>query len=247
VSSDWHADHISSGVDRLDDVKAATMQIVQHAIGKPPHTDKADLFLFLGDLCDPDDSVRALQAVWLAFDVAVQLSDNGIPARWLSGNHDCVETNAGITTLHGLRHGTSQVFEKPALELHWGCNIVALPFTASSHPYDPAKHVRDCVERIDKAGRWNLPTLVLSHLHVPGVIPGEETKELARGREVLLPHEEIGKMLGRGSGRVLILQGHFHRPQRVVLSGVEILIAGSVARLTHSEEEHEVSFISMEV
>ena len=71
--------------------------------------------------------------------------------------------------------------------------------------------------------------------------------ELARGREVVLPHEEIGKMLGRGEGRVLVLQGHYHRAQRVVLSGVEILVAGAIQQLAHSEEANPVSFIDMEV
>ena len=242
VSSDWHADHVSSGVDRHEDVKAAAFQVVKHAVGK-----KADAFFFLGDLCDPDDTFRTLRAVWLAFDVAMMLSAHGVPAWWLGGNHDVIESGSGASTLHGLNHGTSLVFEHPTTHLHFGMNLVALPFTASSHPYDPAKVVRIAAEKIDREERWHLPTLVLSHLHVPGIIPGEETKELARGREVVLPHEEIGKMLGRGEGRVLVLQGHYHRAQRVVLSGVEILVAGAVVKLAFGEEENTPSFIDMEV
>ena len=242
ASGDWHLDHVTQGVDRYEDVVAAARQIVKHATKHP----KCDAFLFLGDLADPDDPIRALRAYWLAEEVAESFNANGIPSIWISGNHCPFTDGSGQTILHGLRHG-AYVFEHPVLHLHFGMNVVALPFTAASHPYDPAAFVRDCVKRLDEGKRWNLPTVVMSHLMVPGAQPGEETKEIPRGREVVLPHEEIGKMLGRGDGRVFVTQGHYHRAQRIMLSGVEVLVAGAIAKLAFGEEENTPSFLDLEI
>ena len=74
VSSDWHADARSHGVDRFDDVAQAVAQTVKAA-----REEHADLYLFLGDLCDPDDVPRALRSVRLMLDVALELADAAIP------------------------------------------------------------------------------------------------------------------------------------------------------------------------
>jgi DNA repair exonuclease SbcCD nuclease subunit len=244
--SDVHADHVTAGVDRYDDVVAALQKIVQRATTWGQHAKQADAVFFLGDLCDPDDPVRAMRAYWVMQDVAVTFRDQGIPLLAISGNHDVVESPLCPSTLHGLK-SLAFVYESRGMQMNPGCNVVALPFTSSNRPYDPAAHVRECIARLDEEKRWHLPTLVLSHLMVPGAQPGEETKELARGREIVLPHEEIDKMVGRGEGRVLVLQGHYHRAQRLMLSKVEVLVVGAVQCLAHGEEQNEPSFIDMEI
>ena len=65
-TSDWHADWSTSGVDRYDDVAEAVAQTVKEAVDR-----KVDLYVFAGDLADPDDGPRVLRAVELAVDVVI--------------------------------------------------------------------------------------------------------------------------------------------------------------------------------
>jgi hypothetical protein len=107
--------------------------------------------------------------------------------------------------------------------------LCALPFTASSHSYDPQKYV-------DSTWKDARRVIVAGHLSIEGVQPGEETKDLPRGRDVMWPH--IDK-----SNCVLQIAGHYHRRQ--VHRGIQIV--GSPARFAFGERDNDPGFLVIEV
>ena len=96
--------------------------------------------------------------------------------------------------------------------------VLALPYTASSHPYDPVAFVNEYLDVDD-------PVLVVGHLVVEGVDKGDESGEMARGRDVRFPLEAIESRVP--AARRLMINGHHHRRQ--IHKG--IYIPGSLARL----------------
>ena len=240
VVSDIHADWSTLGVPRFDEIAAALKQSVDAAI-----QEKADAWICLGDICDPDSGPSVFRVIELVIHTTQTLSDNHIPSIWLAGNHDVLEDGSGDTTLsplRGLRNvDLVTVIEEPTVWtqrcLHGQIEFIGLPFTASSHPYNPeefANHVFSYPS--------NYPRIVLSHLSVPGIVPGEETKEMPRGRDVTYPFAAT-------KGATMRLQGHYHRHQIFDPKdgGPPIIIPGSLARLTFGEESHNPSFLVLEV
>jgi DNA repair exonuclease SbcCD nuclease subunit len=236
VSSDWHVDAATYGVQRLGDVSRAVHETVDSAV-----VEKADLYLFLGDLSDPDDGPWALQAAAFSIQVATRLARNGIPSWWVAGNHDVVEDGTGMTTLSPLRAldlPEVRVFEVPELAPIPGrskhskdpVQLLALPYTATSRAYEPRSvvaHHRDAMgERAVVAG----------HLQLEGIHPGEETTEMPRGRDVRFP-------IGDCRPGWLKLNGHYH--ERQVHQGVHI--PGSVVRLSFGEQKNRPGFLLFEV
>src|SRR5262249_28285370 len=155
---------------------------------------QVNAYLFLGDLCDPDSGSCVFRAVEVAMSAAALLQKAFIPSFWLAGNHDVIEDGTGDTTLSPLRAlstlgtGGSKVVvaERPCVEVIsplLDVDFVFLPFTATSHRYDVAEFVGM------QKGRLAKKTIVAGHLSIPGIIPGEETTEMPRGREVVWPHE----------------------------------------------------------
>jgi Calcineurin-like phosphoesterase superfamily domain len=240
--SDAHADHVTYGVRRAPDVAQAMNRILRHAV------DVAANFVgFAGDLSDPEDGPAALHAVELLAAMDQELTAEGIPLVAVAGNHDVIEDGSGRTVLSPLRPSMGfHLHETPRAMSHAGSyagfNVVALPFAASSHAYDPAAFV-DSV-RLDN----KFPTFVISHLAVPGVQPGEETKEIPRGREVVYPFAAVADLMMRSRGPVVCVQGHYHRRQTFrAPQGYDIHIPGSLARLTLGEERHDPGFLVIEI
>lgn len=244
LTSDWHEDWKTSNVPRAEDVCKAALRSVEVArdVG-------ADAYGFCGDLADPDDPLAVLRATRLFVEVLYRVSQ--LPKKpfvfAIPGNHDVGEDGTGTTTLEpikGLPHTTMCLFDQPA---YYPCvgdvvvDLIALPFVPTSHDYDPAEFVRTCREKMPAQSI----TLVVGHLSIPGVQPGEEVKDLARGRNVVLPLEEIAKL----PGKVVVVNGHYHRAQTYEdkMTGVRVHIPGSLVRLTHGEEEHEPSILVLEV
>ena len=230
VTSDWHVDHVTNGVSRFAEIERAAQESVSTAIEQ-----KADAYVFLGDLCDPDAGSAVFRCIRTAIAVASRLWASKIPSIWLAGNHDVIEDGTGETTLSPLRHVDGACVAESSTQVRFaGVAFACLPFTAATSPrpgLDPESFLKG----------WNHSkdaSIVLSHLTVPGVVPGEETTELPRGREVLLPealaHEKA----------CLVLQGHYHRRQRTAL-GTQI--PGSLARLTFGEQSHFPSYLVAEV
>ena len=109
--------------------------------------------------------------------------------------------------------------------------VLALPYTTTEDEYD-AREVALKHPDVD---------LVVGHLTVPGMQPGEETHEMGRGRPMVFPVEE--------TKHVMRMNGHYHR--RTIFTpecgGTPIIIPGSLARLTFSEEGNNPGFLVVEV
>lgn len=241
ASSDWHPDHVTHGVSRFAEVRDAAHRTVDRAI-----EEGAGLYVFAGDLCDPDSGSVTFRCVELAIEVAGRLSARHISSLWVAGNHDVIEDGSGDTTLSPLRaiapslSAKVHVFERPGLArfetMKDVVNVIALPFSATSHAYDVEAELTQIASKLPPGSQAK--TIVVGHLNIAGVIPGEETTEMPRGREVWLP-VEAAKRVARH-----VLNGHYHRRQRTK-DGV--WIPGSLARLTFGEEGNEPSFLVLEV
>lgn len=237
VTSDWHADAKTIGHARFGDVERAVGEMVQRAIEL-----RVGAFLFLGDLCDPDSGSAAFRSVELAVSAAMTLSRAGIRSIWMAGNHDVIEDGSGDTTLSPLRPldcmgSLVEVVERPrCLELGVGLRLQLLPYTATSHPYDPKAEV----DGLDWRG---CKLVVAGHLAVEGVEPGEETTDMPRGRDVVFPRECFSL-----ADKVVLLNGHYHRQQTHERPGfVPLSIPGSPARFTFGEQDNRPGYLIVEV
>jgi DNA repair exonuclease SbcCD nuclease subunit len=248
ATSDWHVDASTAGFDRGDDISAAVWETVEVAA-----REKVDLYLFLGDLCDPG-TMRSHRAEAVAVRTAAALwFRHRIPSRWLTGNHDVIEDGSGSHTLAGvvgLAHGLHETehsgyigvlaspYVEPVLQnfvrASQMIDMIYLPFTPRSHGYDPEDWVRKC-----GAGSHGRKVIVAAHLNIEGIESGSETAEMPRGRDVFLPLDAIRERWPDA----LVLNGHYHRRQ--VYKGV--VVPGSLERLTFGEERNQPGFLIVEV
>jgi DNA repair exonuclease SbcCD nuclease subunit len=231
VSGDWHLDHVTAGVERFDEVVAAMGRVFEAA-------EQSDLFIFLGDLCNPE-SPRAWRAVEYAVRWAGMLHTQQL---WLTGNHDIVEDGCRSSTLSpldaALDHGQGTVVVRKPMSIGVGpVRILCFPFVSRSVDYDPA----DVVRKLPPCG---FPTVVVSHLSLLAAQPGSESEEMARGRGVFLPAKELRVA---NLDIVATLNGHYHRRQVVQEDGLEVQCVGSLARLTRGERDNSPAFVVVEV
>lgn len=242
VVSDLHPDVLTLGVSRFDEVERALKKAVAHAIKID-----ARVFLFTGDLCDPDSGGETFRAIAMLIRAAYELAKrHNIIFIAVAGNHDVNEDGTGATTLSPLAAieeigGANEliyVAERPRfIYIYEDLGVLCLPFVASSHGMDLAEETKKLWPEDPKCR-----VIVASHLSVPGIIPGEETKEMPRGREIAYPFEAT-------KNAVVRVQGHYHRRQVFDPNdgGPPIIIPGSLARLTFGEEEHEPAILVLEV
>lgn len=240
ISSDWHPDHVTHGVSRFAEVRDAAHATVDRAI-----EEGAGLYVFCGDLCNPDRGSSVFRCVELAIEIAMRLSLKNIKSAWIAGNHDVIEDGTGDTTLSPMRAFASasravRVFERPGVFRVDGrdptddVDLIALPFSATSHAYDVEAAIVDAAARPNADPR---KTIIASHLNIAGVLPGEESAEMARGREIWLPVETATKAAKH------VVNGHYHRRQRTK-DGV--WIPGSLACFTFGEEGNQPSFLVLD-
>ena len=233
--SDLHADASTLGVSRFNEIEAAVSASVETAQRR-----SADLFIFAGDLADPESAGATFRAIELAQHTALKLARAGIPSVWLTGNHCVVDDGSGESVLSPLRalakhEPKIMVADRPAVVPFGAIRLMLFPFTAIARAYDPAKW---CTEN------WPVSrdVVTVSHLTVAGIVPGEETTEMPRGREVLFPTAETSKAKAR-------IQGHYHRAQDFDPGdgGPPIHVIGSLCRLTFGEEHHRPSIFVLDV
>lgn len=249
ATSDWHGDWYTHGVKRQDEIRIAAKETVMRAVHEA-----VDLYVFAGDLTDPDSGSVVFGAVEIAIEAASTLRMHGIPSVWVSGNHDVIEDGEGRTTLAplaGLARSSDliYVFETGAsgtVGKSRGAlfDLVALPYPSASKPYD-----FDAALGLFSKVSGILPLVVVSHLSVPGVQPGEESVEMARGRDVVYPIERVVSMVkDQNRERAVLIQGHYHRQQTLNFGGdLHMHIPGSLARLTFGEERHTPGYLILEV
>jgi DNA repair exonuclease SbcCD nuclease subunit len=250
-SSDGHGDHVSHGVRRFDEVARAARYSVEYAL-----RERAGLYVCCGDLCDPDSGAGTIRAIGLAIECAMALSANGIHSAWVMGNHDCFEDGTGGSTLSplvSLGLDEVMVFERPHARVveNRGSGpfaVLGLPYPPITSPYDPGE--LDFEKMLD-GHQPGAPIIVASHLtSLPGVPRGEESGEMARGRDVAYPAAKVNALAGLSSAapnRVLALQGHIHKRMSVELGAVSLEIPGSLCRLTFGEEGHTPRFLVAEI
>ncbi len=228
-SSDWHGDVHTQGVDRYPEIEVGAMESVNYAVRV-----EADLYIFCGDLADPHNP-RSHRASALAHKAVDTLKDDGgITSAWLVGNHDVVEDGSGSSVLDSLGE-VAVLFSSPVYWMLGGLklNVVALPFTPTSHNYDPVEFIGGVQITND------YPILVIGHLNLKGITAGSETIDMPRGRDVFWPVDEIKAKWPNA----IMVGGHYH--ERQVYKGVQII--GSMARLTYGEGDNNVGFLEMEI
>lgn len=234
VTSDWHFDAVTAGYPRIDEITDALIQSVEtgrkHAI---------DYYIMLGDLCNPNNA-RSYKAIATAIDRLDYLYPHAM-VMFITGNHDVIEDGSGDHVMLPIEVcGDYTVFSKPEIRVvspgtKRAMNVVALPFTPSSHDYDPTDFIMNNLNNLDS----NNKTVVLSHLNIEGIGPGSETENMPRGRDVFLPLEIIKEYIPDA----VILNGHYHKQQ--TYCGVHI--PGSLVRLTFGEANNKPGFLLLEM
>jgi len=239
--SDIHADAVTLGEQRFDEIARLFHTVADFAISTA-----CDVFIFGGDLCNPDNGVRTIRSIALALEVFKRLDDAEIGSVWLKGNHDVFEDSRGGSVLTPLAAAGATVVDKPSNLYFEDCELVisALPYTASHEEYDQAETIRSMGLQINKK------RIFLNHANVEGIVPGSEENELARGRSRFLPYKAIDEMVSSVPGHrpVRILNGHIHDGQSFTpkesKSGTPIHIIGSLARFTFGEQSNDPNFMS---
>jgi DNA repair exonuclease SbcCD nuclease subunit len=237
--SDVHLDWITQGVSRYAEISSLVDSIVDKV-----EEEDVDVVVFAGDMSDPDSGPVVFRALRTMLLLATRLIENQRKFIVVAGNHDVIEDGSGTTTLSPLTAFKSYhlaVFEQPGVvdfvsRRGEKVRFVALPFTATSHPYDPVEFMRRVV--------WHpgAKAVVISHLTVPGIVPGEEVLEMPRGREVLYPVDSEANVS-------LILQGHYHRRQYLNIGKAKtpMQVIGSMVTLCFGEAMNTPGYIIVEV
>ena len=254
VSSDWHLDASTAGVRRFEEIRRAAWESVQKAV-----EEKASAYFFLGDLCDPDSGSSVFRCVETAMTLARLLAHHHIPSYWLAGNHDVIEDGTGDTTLSPLRGdptGKITVIESPKTvwvlrENDSAIPAVFLPYTSTCNKVDLHEWLPEAFLDLNTTmplkGR---SIIVAGHLNVAGIVPGSETEDMPRGRDVWFPYEAVNDLLSEYEASGLLLNGHIHKAGAYYVGGKDnppILIPGNLANLTFGEEDNNPGYIVVEV
>jgi DNA repair exonuclease SbcCD nuclease subunit len=235
--SDVHLDKVTMGVPRFEEGKRALWAAAKHA-----ERDGA-VFVFTGDLCDPDDNVAGtLAAMSEAVAVAAWLNEKGVRSVWLNGNHDVSEQGDGGSTLGPVDAMDAQLVHcasKPMCIGLDGIVLACLPFAPVSHAYDPDEAMREMLFETERDAR----VVVLGHLSIPGVVLGEETEEMPRGRDMPYPTEAT-----MDPRVVLRISGHYHKRQRIDGGvGSPHWIVGSPMRFTAHDEQSDPGYLVVDL
>ncbi len=239
VISDLHLDAKTAGFPRFDDVEGAMWAAAERAIDW-----KADAFLCLGDVSDPD-SPEMIRAICAVNRIGRELHRELIPSYWVVGNHDTLEDGHGTTVLDPVSY---RVVKTPHLVAFkrgprtgklthttgpGDKTIGFLPYTSLSHTYDPAEVVRSWHRegtRVD---------LIAGHLMLEGLGHGSETTDYPRGRDVFFPIDVCRELYPDA----VLLCGHYHAAQ--TYRGVHI--PGSLVNLTKAERDHTPGWLEIEI
>lgn len=247
VSSDWHLDAATAGLERLSEVRAFAEHLIDVA-----QRERVHLFVHLGDLFDPGHlRESAYQAELLR--VAAELNGAAtMGSLWLAGNHDVLEDSGPTSTLSPLaalsrywRHWGAQpihVADLPALHTRGEVAFLCLPYVARAAMGTPGFRTA-WVRAFEEAQRYVGGRLVvLSHLSLPNMHPGSEA-DMPRGRDVDFPVEQVLELQP-----AVVLQGHYHARQVVRVRGLEVQVVGAPVRFTFGERaDGERGYLLVEV
>jgi DNA repair exonuclease SbcCD nuclease subunit len=228
ISADWHLDAISNGIARYPDLSRSVDEVVRR-VGA-----ECDVFVFAGDLCNPDRGARTLRAIGKAAEVAKNLALFDVESYWIAGNHDVVDSEEALSTLSPLIGGDGvvieDVFSAPLDEKWW---LVALPYISKLR-FNQEEFLAKVESELVSISNDGCRALVVGHCtEVGGAKIGNETTLMARGRGMPFPVE-----LCQRHGAVMV-NGHYHKRQ-VTPDG--IVIPGSLGVLDFGEEGNTPSF-----
>jgi len=246
LSSDWHVDASTAGVNRFAELSERIEWLVEEAINN-----KVEHFMFLGDYQDPD-ACEWYKYQDLLVRVVVKLSQAGIRSHWLQGNHDVVKALSEHSTLSIVRTVSEALKVKPYFYNRPTCkprditegqpfNLVALPYPSLA-TYNNDLCVANDVMKFASLCNASAPTIVISHMQIKGMVPGSESGDMARGLDHELPFDRL-----RLLPNVRVYQGHYHRHQTVQREGVEVVVVGSLARLHFDEEDHNPGYMMVKL
>jgi DNA repair exonuclease SbcCD nuclease subunit len=247
VLSDLHLDWQTYGIVRKGDLTNALYDvlgtIIQH---------KVDRLLFLGDFCNPDSGSRVFGALEILLGFLFQTAFYKVQSYWLTGNHDIIQDGSNTSTLEPLKaifdsetggkiFGSSKVIDEPTfLTLGEGVHLLAFPYTPSDKSYDLDKFVAKTLCDSDITGT----VIIAGHLTIPGIGPGSESLDMARGRDIEFPLEAIrAARKARHDLEFILMNGHYHKAQ----SFEGIIIPGSLERLTFNEEKNPTGWYLLEI
>jgi DNA repair exonuclease SbcCD nuclease subunit len=235
--SDAHTDARTAGRERFDEVVRNFDEVVRFAIEAKP---RVNLFVFLGDLVDPDDGRDVLRAASFAISRAMKLACYGVESLWIAGNHDVCQ-DGETTVLDPLGEASlgfhQHIFVAAREAFSIGreeVEILALPY--SPRPYDAEEVLMSAAAEAKDSDK---PLLVFGHLMLPGMHLGSESAELARGKDRSFPLETARKVKPR-----LMVNGHYHEGQ-ITRDGIHI--PGSLCRLTFGEERNEPGYLVFDI
>jgi len=240
LCSDLHTDRRTLGVDRFDEISRAAHQTVDALLDS-----RADVWAFLGDLCDPEDGPEVARGVELLLELVLRVTRERKRSVLLAGNHDVDQNGRGRTTLSPLRAlardpwNLVTLFESGGSFLFDDVQVLALPYPPVSGGYD----MRECLLR--EVAKWGDQPMnirrtgvVLAHAtYIPGALEGEETLEMPRGRAVPFPLDVVPPGWAK-------FCGHFHTPQ---MTPGGVVVPGALARLTRGEAKNEPRFLIAEI
>jgi DNA repair exonuclease SbcCD nuclease subunit len=236
ITSDWHLDAVTCGVPRFNDVVSAVEQPIEaaKALGE------SCIFIFAGDLADPD-STSVHRCVEYAAATARVLDEYGVRSVWMRGNHDVVEDGSDKSTLSGLAgaFGSSSlvtVVEHPQSVRFGGKELLFLPYPSRARPCDFGNLLAGALHKSQRTR----PFAVFAHLAVEGARMASESHDMARGKDHAFPWGDVGK------APPLLFNGHYHEGQTVkrLVEGepVELHIPGSPVVFNFGEVENQPSY-----
>jgi len=230
VSGDWHLDTITAGVPRFTDIERAVNELSEYII-----QNRANAFVFLGDLANPDSGSITIRAITVALRFAHKLAACGIPSIWIAGNHDVVDDSESRSTLTPLSILAHVIEPLPVLlPLSPTVDGLFLPFPPRTAKYDPEERTRKLCAGRDKAKKL----VAFGHLSIVGAQMGSESFDMARGGDVLYPFAALDE-----DGVSMRFNGHYHHRQET--SGV--IMPGTLERLRFDEENNRPGWLTIEV
>lgn len=256
ITSDWHLDAVTLGVERRPELLAYVRSVASAA-----RENDVDVAVFGGDAIDPGSMMQSQHEVDLICGfraIARETTRQKIVA--VAGNHDVIEIGRPLTTLSPVAAAlekTAFVAESPAVyTMHdhgadsESVTFLLLPYVARAR-FDaekkqpatgPTAQMDQAFEIATELRKLGHRIVVVGHMTVAGAVIGSESVEMARGRDLDLPVDRI-----RALEPALVVNGHYHRPQIVDVGGLEIVIPGSPLSFTTDDAATGKGYVIAEV
>ena len=242
VSSDWHLDARTAGVERLPELDAYVAAICRRL-----DEQRFDAFIHAGDYFDPGSLSECRWSAKL-FSYVSEIHSMVGESIWITGNHDVVESAENWSVLSPLLVAAASGWTGTTSRLQESCPVIcydgprivdvgetvvlALPFLsrAAARSQDTADRLKMVtnVARTRSSGR---KLVVVGHFSIPGIVPGSE-EEMQRGHEQTFPAELIASLKPD-----LVINGHYHARQTVKVGGVTVEIPGAPLRMSFGEKD----------